>query len=73
MFGVSLSNVVFPASLTSLDFNHNRIFGSLPVELTALEFQFLNVTYNRLCGKIPMGEEVAELRRDTVFSQPVLV
>ncbi|XP_058207633.1 polygalacturonase inhibitor-like [Rhododendron vialii] len=55
LFEFNLSDVVFPASLTSLDLNHNKIFGSLPAELTALEFQYLNVSYNRLCGKIPTG------------------
>ncbi|KAH7854187.1 hypothetical protein Vadar_011169 [Vaccinium darrowii] len=55
MFQFNLSNVVFPASLTSLDCSHNKIFGSLPVQLTALNFQYLNVSYNRLCGKIPTG------------------
>ncbi|KAE9463730.1 hypothetical protein C3L33_04360, partial [Rhododendron williamsianum] len=66
-FEFNMSNVVFPASLTSLDLNHNRIFGSLPVGLTALEFQFLNVSYNRLCGKIPMGGKLQRFDATSYF------
>lgn len=53
-----LTKVEFPASLTSLDFNHNRITGSLPEGLTGLNLQYLNVSYNRLCGKIPTGGDL---------------
>nr|XP_043618677.1 polygalacturonase inhibitor-like [Erigeron canadensis] len=45
----------FPASLASLDLNHNRIYGSLPHTLAGLDLQKLNVSYNRLCGEIPAG------------------
>lgn len=45
----------FPASLASLDLNHNRIYGRLPETLTGLDLQKLNVSYNKLCGKIPAG------------------
>ncbi|CAK9181595.1 unnamed protein product [Ilex paraguariensis] len=55
MFEFNLSNVKFPASLTSLDLNHNMITGTPPEGLTALNFQYLNVSYNRLCGQIPVG------------------
>ncbi|KAK2996886.1 hypothetical protein RJ639_015275 [Escallonia herrerae] len=55
LFELDLSKVRFPASLTSLDLNHNKIFGSLPASLTSLNFQYLNVSYNRLCGQIPQG------------------
>ncbi|CAK9181596.1 unnamed protein product [Ilex paraguariensis] len=54
-FEFDLSKVKFPASLTSLDLNHNNITGTLPEGLTALNFQYLNVSYNRLCGQIPVG------------------
>ncbi|KAF3635569.1 Polygalacturonase inhibitor 1 [Capsicum annuum] len=50
-----LSKVELPESLTSLDLNHNRIFGSLPQGLKDLQLQFFNVSYNRLCGQIPQG------------------
>ncbi|CAL5362828.1 unnamed protein product [Camellia sinensis] len=67
MFEFDLSNIVFPASLTSLDFNHNKIFGSLPVDLTALNFQFLNVSYNRLCGAIPTGGKLQSFDLTSYF------
>ncbi|MCE5166192.1 polygalacturonase inhibiting protein [Datura stramonium] len=53
-----LSKLEFPESLTSLDLNHNRIFGSLPEGLKDLQLQHLNVSYNRLCGQIPQGGEL---------------
>ncbi|KAK4272566.1 hypothetical protein QN277_021105 [Acacia crassicarpa] len=51
----NLSKVVFPSSLTSLDLNHNKVYGGLPQQLTELNLQYLNVSYNRLCGQIPVG------------------
>nr|BAB83520.1 polygalacturonase-inhibitor protein [Citrus hybrid cultivar] len=52
----NLSKVEFPQSLTNLDLNHNKIFGSIPAQITSLEnLGFLNVSYNRLCGPIPVG------------------
>ncbi|EXC30880.1 Polygalacturonase inhibitor [Morus notabilis] len=51
-----MSDVEFPKSLVSLDMNHNRITGSLPVGMTALDnLRGFNVSYNRLCGEIPVG------------------
>ncbi|KAL7197282.1 hypothetical protein ACSBR2_019877 [Camellia fascicularis] len=67
MFDFDLSNVVFPASLTSLDLNHNKIFGSLPAGLTALDFQYLNVSYNRLCGPIPTGGKLQSFDLTSYF------
>lgn len=55
LFEFDLSKVKFPESLENLDLNHNKIFGNLPVEMTELRLQFLNVSYNRLCGQIPVG------------------
>ncbi|PIA53688.1 hypothetical protein AQUCO_00900341v1 [Aquilegia coerulea] len=50
------SKVRFPKTLNSLDLNHNRIYGSIPKELSDLQyFGGFNVSYNRLCGEIPTG------------------
>ncbi|KAE8725800.1 Polygalacturonase inhibitor [Hibiscus syriacus] len=54
MFQFDLSKLQFPKSLARLDLNHNKITGSIPERLTELDLQFLNVSYNRLCGKIPV-------------------
>lgn len=57
-FAFDLTNVKFPQSLTSLDLSHNTITGSLPQGLTQLNLQYLNVSYNILCGQIPVGGEL---------------
>ncbi|KAL8225305.1 hypothetical protein R6Q57_017862 [Mikania cordata] len=66
-FTFNLSEVVFPASLTSLDLNHNKIYGSLPATLTGLSLQYLNVSYNRLCGKIPQGGDLQKCSNTEYF------
>ncbi|KAK9065793.1 hypothetical protein SSX86_015194 [Deinandra increscens subsp. villosa] len=66
-FQFNLSNVEFPASLTSLDLNHNKIYGSLPASLTGLNFQYLNVSYNRLCGQIPQGGDLQKFETTEYF------
>ncbi|KAI3760574.1 hypothetical protein L1987_50971 [Smallanthus sonchifolius] len=66
-FQFNLSEVEFPASLTSLDLNHNKIYGSLPATLTGLSLQYLNVSYNRLCGKIPQDGELQTFDNTSYF------
>ncbi|KAL8490986.1 hypothetical protein ACS0TY_022844 [Phlomoides rotata] len=65
MLEFDLSNVEFPASLGYLDLNHNRITGSLPEGLMAVNF--LNVSYNQLCGRIPVGGRLQELDYTSYF------
>ncbi|KAL0743856.1 hypothetical protein Bca4012_085369 [Brassica carinata] len=56
MFEFDLSKVKFGKSMALLDLSHNRIFGKLPSELTKLHLlERFNISYNRLCGKIPRG------------------
>ncbi|KAL6568166.1 hypothetical protein OROHE_003850 [Orobanche hederae] len=45
----------FSENLQNLDLNHNKIFGSLPAGLADIHLISLNVSYNRLCGRIPVG------------------
>ncbi|XP_073119951.1 polygalacturonase inhibitor-like [Henckelia pumila] len=56
-----MSNADFPESLFNLDFNHNKIYGSLPQSLVKQENAYLNVSYNRLCGKIPVGGRLQQM------------
>ncbi|XP_047317248.1 polygalacturonase inhibitor-like [Impatiens glandulifera] len=68
LFQFDLSKVVFPKSLNVLDLNHNNIYGNLPQGLTSLnQLQFLNVSYNSLCGKIPVGGELQRFDRTVYF------
>ncbi|XP_076905235.1 polygalacturonase inhibitor-like [Bidens hawaiensis] len=66
-FQFDLSKFVFPVSLTWLDLNHNKIFGSLPASLRGLNLQNVNVSYNRLCGKIPQGGELQNVATTSYF------
>ncbi|GFP94122.1 polygalacturonase inhibitor [Phtheirospermum japonicum] len=64
----NMSNVEIPDSLTNLDLNHNRIYGSLPEGLANWERLFnMNVSYNRLCGRIPIGGKLQELDYTSYF------
>nr|GFA42693.1 hypothetical protein [Tanacetum cinerariifolium] len=69
-FEFNMSEVVVPASLTHIDLNHNKIFGSLPQALTGLGF--LNVSYNRLCGQIPQGGNLQDLTSNEYFHNKCL-
>ncbi|KAL5545519.1 hypothetical protein UlMin_005206 [Ulmus minor] len=63
-----VSKVEFSKSLTFIDLNHNKIFGSLPVGLTALDnLQGFNVSYNRLCGEIPVGGKLQSFDDTSYF------
>ncbi|XP_010557932.1 PREDICTED: polygalacturonase inhibitor-like [Tarenaya hassleriana] len=54
-FRFNLSKVKFAKSLVYLDLSHNQIYGTLPSELRGLALEQFNVSYNRLCGRIPRG------------------
>ncbi|KAJ6829165.1 polygalacturonase inhibitor-like [Iris pallida] len=50
------SKVEFPESIKRLDISRNKIYGSIPDQITQLRNLFwFDVSYNRLCGKIPSG------------------
>ncbi|KAL8261684.1 hypothetical protein R6Q59_025733 [Mikania micrantha] len=63
----NLSKVELPASLIFFDLNHNKIYGSLPATLRGLSLQHLNVSYNRLCGKIPQGGDLQRFSKTEYF------
>lgn len=55
-FEFDFSKARFMDSLDGLDISHNMIYGSIDQQITdAVFLQALNVSYNRLCGKIPTG------------------
>ncbi|XP_057783512.1 polygalacturonase inhibitor 2-like [Salvia miltiorrhiza] len=52
-FHFDLSNLHFSDSLTNLDLSQNKIYGSIPKDLSSTGIIMLNVSYNSLCGPIP--------------------
>ncbi|WCJ33963.1 Polygalacturonase inhibitor [Euphorbia peplus] len=68
-----LSKVVFSANLGVLDLNHNKIYGSLPKELAKLiSLQRFNVSYNRLCGRVPVGGALQKFESSAYFHNQCL-
>ncbi|KAK9159446.1 hypothetical protein Syun_005787 [Stephania yunnanensis] len=54
-----------------LDLSKNQVFGSVPQSVVGLEK--LNLSYNRLCGKIPASKfPAAAFAESTVFVNDVL-
>ncbi|XP_057417169.1 polygalacturonase inhibitor 2-like [Lotus japonicus] len=61
-----LGKVGLSSNLNTIDLRNNRVYGTLPQELTGLKFlKKLNVSYNSLCGQIPQG---GNLQRFDVYS-----
>jgi hypothetical protein len=50
-FSFNLSAVDLPEQLGVMDLSHNAIYGGVPAQAAGL--QFLNVSYNLLCGEVP--------------------
>ncbi|KAK7400226.1 hypothetical protein VNO78_11427 [Psophocarpus tetragonolobus] len=56
LFAFDLGKVGLSKNLNGLDLRNNRIYGALPQALTSLKFlHSLNVSFNNLCGEIPLG------------------
>lgn len=73
LFEFNFSNLnQFPESLSVLDLNHNRIYGSLPATLTGLKLQTWNVSFNRLCGEIPTGGSLQKYDSSAYFHNQCL-
>ncbi|XBI58785.1 hypothetical protein VPH35_039964 [Triticum aestivum] len=52
-FSFNLSAVTLPSQLGMLDISHDDVYGALPPLVAKL--QYLNVSYNRLSGRVPIG------------------
>ncbi|KAI4330493.1 hypothetical protein MLD38_028778 [Melastoma candidum] len=66
-FEFDFSKLEIHSSLTSLDLSHNKVYGQIPEAMAGLELQYLNVSYNRLCGKIPVGGRLQSFDDTTYF------
>lgn len=52
--------------LESLDLSKNKLSGEIPTELVRLSFlSFLNLAYNQLVGRIPVGGQLSTFGQDT--------
>ncbi|KAJ4878296.1 Polygalacturonase inhibitor 1 [Raphanus sativus] len=58
MFQFDISKVKVAKTVRFLDLNHNSLTGSIPDQWTQLDLQTFNVSYNRLCGRIPQGGDL---------------
>ncbi|GAA0140199.1 hypothetical protein LIER_01592 [Lithospermum erythrorhizon] len=67
LFEFNLSKVEFPNNLVFLELNRKKIFGILPEDLTKLQLQLSNVSYNRLCRKIPTGGRLQNFEETAYF------
>ncbi|CAM8973902.1 unnamed protein product [Rhodiola kirilowii] len=68
LFMFDFGKVEFPAGLSYLDINHNKIYGNIPKAMTELsELNFFNASYNRLCGAIPIGGKLQSFDNTTYF------
>ena len=65
MFQFDISKVKVAKTVNFLDLNHNSLTGSIPDQWTQLDLQTFNVSYNRLCGRIPQG---GDLQRFDVYA-----
>lgn len=69
-FSFDFGKAGIPATLTFLDMSHSKIYGRIPAgvkKLQTLSYASFNVSYNRLCGKVP-GGKWRELLDATSFS-----
>ena len=58
MFQFNISMVKVSKTVNFLHLNHNGLTGTIPIQWTQLDLQIFNVSYNRLCGRIPQGGEL---------------
>ncbi|TVU18427.1 hypothetical protein EJB05_34528, partial [Eragrostis curvula] len=59
-FNFNLSGVGLPERLGYMDVSHNAIYGGIPPQVANLtNLQQFNVSYNRLCGEVPTGGNMA--------------
>lgn len=72
MFQFDLSKVKIPKTLGILDLNHNGITGNISVQWTEAPLQFFNVSYNKLCGRIPNGGKLQTFDSSSYFHNKCL-
>ncbi|KAL1196881.1 Polygalacturonase inhibitor 2 [Cardamine amara subsp. amara] len=71
-FQFDLSKVMLTKTVGRLDLNHNGITGNIPVQWTKSDIYSLNVSYNRLCGRIPQGGDLQKFDSYSYFHNKCL-
>ncbi|KAM7263280.1 hypothetical protein ACFE04_001234 [Oxalis oulophora] len=73
LLAFNLSNLGLPESMRYLDLSHNKITGGIPQSWTTLEnLSRFNVSYNMLCGQIPVGGVLQTLDYTSYFHNKCL-
>ncbi|MCV2423740.1 hypothetical protein LNV47_24460, partial [Paucibacter sp. DJ4R-1] len=72
-FSFDMTSLKFPHMMNIMILNQNRIYGSLPEGLAHLpQLNLFNVSYNRLCGRIPTGGTLGQFDETTYFHNKCL-
>ncbi|GAB2227996.1 hypothetical protein Drorol1_Dr00009825 [Drosera rotundifolia] len=72
-FLFDFSKVKVSENMQRIDISKNKIYGSIPESLTKLMgLLALNVSYNELCGKIPVGGELQSFNATSYFHNKCL-
>ncbi|KFK25088.1 hypothetical protein AALP_AA8G064200 [Arabis alpina] len=71
-FQFNLSRVKIPSTLDHLDLNHNRITGNISAQWTEVPLSVFNVSYNKLCGRIPNGGNLQKFDSSSYFHNKCL-
>lgn len=62
----NLTEVMFPLTMEVFSAEHNKLYGSIPEQITKLQLlSTLDVSNNKLCGPIPTGGSMSKFSEDS--------
>lgn len=72
-FSFNMTRAVIPEMMNVMDLSRNRIYGSLPERLAHLpQLNLFNISYNRLCGRIPTGGTLGQFDKTSYMHNKCL-